>query len=139
MLPMNAHGVEKFGCNIFYALGHEVSGSEIDEYNISRVIFNAARSVKNLAGIVVNGKAWGSLKKHLGGSYETARAATEQDEVLKDANGKAFCVSRNRYVLFQFHIAFDQLAQPPSTAQTLITEYQRAANIAPRGLGDDNF
>ena len=31
MLPMNAHGVEKFGCNIFYALGHEVTGSEIDE------------------------------------------------------------------------------------------------------------
>ena len=69
MLPMNAHGVEVFVCNIFYALGHEVSGSEIDEYNISRVIFNAARSAKNLAGIVVNGKAWGSLKKHLGGSY----------------------------------------------------------------------
>ena len=64
-------------------MGHEVSGSEIDEYNISRVIFNAARSAKNLAGIVVNGKAWGSLKKHLGGSYETARAATQEDEVLK--------------------------------------------------------
>ena len=43
MLPMNAHGVEKFGCNIVYALGHEVSGSEIDEYNISRVICSPQR------------------------------------------------------------------------------------------------
>eukprot|EP00439_Symbiodinium_sp_Y106_P070468 s558_g12.t1 len=113
------------------SLGHEVSRSEIDEYNISRVIFNAARSAKNLAGIVVNGKAWGSLRKDLGGSYETAHAATQEDEVLKDANGKAFCISRNRYCFNS--IAFDQLAQPPSTAQTLITQYQRAANIAPRG------
>ena len=120
MLPMNAHGVEKFGCNIFYVLGHEVSGSEIDEYNISRVIFNTARSAKNLTGIVVNGKAWGSLRKHLRGSYETARAATQEDEVLKDANGKACCRSRNRYCFNS--IAFDQLAQPPSTAQTLITQ-----------------
>ena len=109
-----------------YALGHEVSGSEIDEYNISRVIFNAARSAKNLAGIVVNGKAGGSLRKHYGGSYETAREATEEDEVLKDANGKAFCISRNRYCFNS--MAFDQLAQPPSAAQTLITPYQRAAN-----------
>ena len=131
MLPMNAHGVEKFGFNIFCALGHEVSGSEIDEYNISRVIFNAARSAKNLAGIVVNGKAWGSLKKHLGGSYETARAATKEDEVIKDANGKASCISRDRFCFNP--IAFDQLAQPPSTAQTLITPYQKAANIAPGG------
>ena len=127
MLPMNAHGVDMFGCNIFYALGHEVSGSEIHEYNISRVIFNAARSAKNLAGIVVNGKAGGSLRKHYGGSYETAREATEEDEVLKDANGKAFCISRNRYCFNS--MAFDQLAQPPSAAQTLITPYQRAANI----------
>ena len=91
----------------------------------------AAHSAKNLAGIVVNGKAWGSLKKHLGGSYETARAATKEDEVLKDANGKASCISRDRFCFNP--IAFDQLAQPPSTAQTLITQYQKAANIAPGG------
>ena len=97
MLPMNAHGVEKFGCNIFYALGHEITGSEIDEYNISRVIYNSARSAKNLATIVVNGKAWGSLRKQSGGSYETARVATQEDDVLKDSNGKAYCVSRNKY------------------------------------------
>ena len=85
-----------------YALGHEVSGSEIDEYNISRVIFNAARSAKNLAGIVVGGKAWGSLRKHHGGSYETARAATQEDEVLKDVNAKAYC-GMQEHVLFQLH------------------------------------
>ena len=62
--------------------------------NISRVIYNSARSAKNLAAIVVNGKAWGSLRKQLGGSYETARVATQEDDVLKDTNGKAYCVSQ---------------------------------------------
>ncbi|CAE7824317.1 unnamed protein product [Symbiodinium sp. CCMP2592] len=95
MRPMNAHGVAAFGCNIFYALGHEMSGSDIDEHNLTRVIFNTTRRAKNLAGIVVGGRAWGSLRKHLGGSYETARAATEEDEVLKDANAKAYCGSQD--------------------------------------------
>ena len=131
MLPMNAHGVEKFGCNIFYALGHEVTGSEIDEYNISRVIYNSARSAKNLAAIVVNGKAWGSLRKQLGGSYETAHVATQEDDVLKDTNGKAYCVSRNRYSLNSN--AFEQLAHARTTAATLVSQFQRAANIQPRG------
>ncbi|CAE7316699.1 unnamed protein product [Symbiodinium sp. CCMP2592] len=131
MRPMNAHGVAAFGCNIFYALGHEMSGSDIDEHNLTRVIFNTTRSAKNLAGIVVGGRAWGSLRKHLGGSYETARAATEEDEVLKDANAKAYCVSRNRYCFTC--IAFEQLMTPPSTANTLISQYQRAAGITPQG------
>ncbi|CAE6952265.1 unnamed protein product [Symbiodinium sp. CCMP2592] len=130
MRPMNAHGVAAFGCNIFYALGHEMSGSDIDEHNLTRVIFNTTRSAKNLAGIVVGGRAWGSLRKHLGGSYETARAATEEDEVLKDANAKAYCVSRNRYCFTC--IAFEQLMTPPSTANTLISQYQKAAGIAPQ-------
>ncbi|OLP78498.1 hypothetical protein AK812_SmicGene41317 [Symbiodinium microadriaticum] len=34
MLPMNAHGVSQFNCNIFYALAHEICGGETDEYNI---------------------------------------------------------------------------------------------------------
>ncbi|CAE7679244.1 unnamed protein product [Symbiodinium sp. CCMP2592] len=131
MRPMNAHGVAAFGCNIFYALGHEMSGSDIDEHNLTRVIFNTTRSAKNLAGIVVGGRAWGSLRKHLGGSYETARAATEEDEVLKDANAKAYCVSRNRYCFTC--IAFEQLMTPPSTANTLISQYQKAAGITPQG------
>ncbi|CAE7874802.1 unnamed protein product [Symbiodinium necroappetens] len=79
MLPMNAHGVSQFGCNIFYALGHEVCGGETDEY-IARV--------------------------------------------LKDSNAKAFCVSRNRYSFN--YIAFEQLAQPPSTAR----------DVGPKYLGD---
>ena len=37
MLPMNAHGVSQFNCNIFYALAHEICGGETDEYNIARV------------------------------------------------------------------------------------------------------
>ncbi|CAE7258432.1 unnamed protein product [Symbiodinium sp. CCMP2592] len=133
MRPMNAHGVAAFGCNIFYALGHEMSGSDMDEHNLTRVIFNATRSAKNLAGIVAGGRAWGSLRRHLGGSYETARAATEEDEVLKDANAKAYCVSRNRYCFTC--IAFEQLMTPPSTANTLISQYQKAAGIAPQGIG----
>ncbi|CAE7207108.1 unnamed protein product, partial [Symbiodinium sp. KB8] len=75
MFPMNAHGVSQFGCNIFYALGHE---------------------------------AWGSLRKVYGGSFETARVATEEDQVLKDSNAKAYCVTRNRYSRYSFnYIAFE--------------------------------
>ncbi|CAE7564879.1 unnamed protein product [Symbiodinium sp. CCMP2592] len=129
MRPMNAHGVAAFGCNIFYALGHEMSGSDIDEHNLTRVLFNTTRRAKNLAGIVVGGRAWGSLRKHLGGSYETARAATEEDEVLKDANAKAYCVSRNRYCFTC--IAFEQLMTPPSTANTLISHASSTPTPAP--------
>ena len=133
MLPMNAHGVSQFGCNIFYALGHEVCGGEEDEYNIARVLYNTSKSAKNLASIIVGGKAWGSLRKVYGGSFETARVATEEDQVLKDSNAKAYCVSRNRYSFN--YIAFEQLAQPPSTARGLIiiNQYLRAANIKPPG------
>ncbi|OLQ03479.1 hypothetical protein AK812_SmicGene13551 [Symbiodinium microadriaticum] len=131
MLPMSAHGVASFGCNIFYALGHEVCGGEEDEYNIARVLYNTSKSAKNLASVVVGGKAWGSLRKVYGGSVETARVATEEDEVLKDSNAKAYCVSRNRYSFN--YIAFEQLAQPPSTARGLINQYLRAANLKPPG------
>ncbi|OLP83063.1 hypothetical protein AK812_SmicGene13062 [Symbiodinium microadriaticum] len=131
MLPMSAHGVASFGCNIFYALGHEVCGGEEDEYNIARVLYNTTKSAKNLASVVVGGKAWGSLRKVYGGSVETARVATEEDEVLKDSNAKAYCVSRNRYSFN--YIAFEQLAQPPSTTRGLINQYIRAANLKPPG------
>ena len=131
MLPMSAHGVASFGCNIFYALGHEVCGGEEDEYNIARVLYNTTRSGKNLSSVVTGGKAWGSLRKVYGGSVETARVATEEDEVLKDSNAKAYCVSRNRYSFN--YIAFEQLAQPPSTARGLINQYLRAANLKPPG------
>ena len=131
MLPMSDHGVASFGCNIFYALGHEVCGGEEDEYNIARVLYNTTKSAKNLASVVVGGKAWGSLRKVYGGSVETARVATEEDEVLKDSNAKAYCVSRNRYSFN--YIAFEQLAQPPSTTRGLINQYIRAANLKPPG------
>ena len=131
MLPMSAHGVSSFGCNIFYALGHEVCGGEEDEYNIARVLYNTNKSAKNLASILVGGKAWGSLRKVYGGSVETARVATEEDQARKDSNAKAYCVSRNRYSFN--YIAFEQLAQPPSTARGLINQYLRAANLKPPG------
>ena len=57
----------------WYALGHEICGGETDEYNIARVLDNTNKSAKNMAGIIVGGKAWGSLRKHHGGSFETAR------------------------------------------------------------------
>ncbi|CAE7561495.1 unnamed protein product, partial [Symbiodinium necroappetens] len=135
MLPMNAHGVSQFNCDIFYVLGHEICGGETDEYNIARVLYNTNRSAKNMAGIIVGGKAWGSLRKHYGGSFETARAATQEHQVLKDSNAKAFCVSRNRYSFN--YIAFEQLAQPPSTARSLINQYLRAANIQPGDVGTE--
>eukprot|EP00439_Symbiodinium_sp_Y106_P081664 s2433_g20.t1 len=113
------------------SIGILIQGSEIDEYNISRVIYNSARSAKNLAAIVVNGKAWGSLRKQLGGSYVTARVATQEDDVLKDTNGKAHFVSRNKYSFDS--LAFEQLAHAPTTAAALISQFQRAANIEPRG------
>ena len=71
------------------------------------------------------------LRKVYGGSVETARVATEEDEVLKDSNAKAYCVSRNRYSFN--YIAFEQLAQPPSTGRGLINQYLRAANLKPPG------
>ena len=57
-----------------------------------------------------------------------------RDSTCKMRNSKMrirkLFLSRNRNYFNS--IAFDQLAQPPSTAQMLITQYQRAANIAPR-------
>ena len=31
MQPMTAHNVQESGCNIFYALGHELYGNDYDE------------------------------------------------------------------------------------------------------------
>ncbi|CAE7705352.1 tauD [Symbiodinium sp. CCMP2592] len=125
---MNAHGVAAFGCNIFYALGHEMSGSDIDEHNLTRVIFNTTRSAKNLAGIVVGGRAWGSLLKHLGGSYETARAATEEDEVLKDANAKAYCDSEHYDTNLVFKSTLRKNVEP--------TAWSRAKGLAGMDIRD---
>ena len=130
LLPMRAHGAQDFGCNVFYALGHEVTGSEADEYSMSRVLYNCTRSAKNLAHIVAAGKSCGSLKKVYGGSYATAKEATETDDTLKDSNAKAFCVSRNKYIFSA--IAFEQLALPPNTAGALINQYERAARLRPQ-------
>ena len=86
-----------------------------------------------MAAIIVGGKAWGSLRtvRVYRGSFETARVAKQEDQVLKDSKAKAFCVSRNCYSFN--YIAFEQLAQPPSTARSLINQYLRAANIQPGG------
>jgi len=130
LLPMRAHGAQEFGCNVFYALGHEVTGSEADEYSMSRALYNCTRSAKNLAHIVAAGKSWGSRKKVYGGSYATAKEATETDDTLKDSNAKAFCVSRNKYIFSA--IAFEQLALPPNTAGVLISQYEHAARLRPQ-------
>ena len=55
---------------MLYALGHRLYGHEFDSYKPSRVLYNC--NAKNLSGIVVSGKAWGSLDKISGGSYATA-------------------------------------------------------------------
>ena len=127
MKPMNAHGVAEFGCNIFYALGHEIYGTDIDEYSVARCLYNAWRSAKNKARLLIGGKAWGSLDRVQGGSWVTAKIATERDEVLKDANSKAFCVSRNRYH-FGF-LAIDSLATPPGTARPMIDAFCHQAGL----------
>ena len=128
MKPMNAHGVAAFGCNIFYAMGHEIFGTDIDEYSVARCLYNAWRSSKNKAGLLVGGKAWGTLQRVTGGSWVTAKQATEQDDVLKDANSKAFCISRNKYHFGC--LAFDSMATPPSTAAPLIQEFCRKSGLS---------
>ena len=128
MKPMNAHGVAAFGCNIFYAVGHEIFGTDIDEYSVARCLYNAWRSAKNKAGLLVGGKAWGTLQRVTGGSWVTAKQATEQDDVLKDANSKAFCISRNKYHFGC--LAFDSMATPPSTAAPLIQEFCRKSGLS---------
>ncbi|CAE7328151.1 tauD, partial [Symbiodinium sp. KB8] len=125
MLPMNAHGVSQFNCNIFYALGREICGGETDEYNTAWVLYNTTRSAKNLAGLVVGGKAWGSLRKHYGGSFETARAATQEDQVLKDSNPKAFCVSRNRYTASTTSRSSNLRSHPPLPGSSSTSTYEQ--------------
>ena len=55
---------------------------------------------------MVSAKAWGSLDKVQGSSYATALKATQDDEVYKDANARAYCLSRNRYHINS--ISFEQ-------------------------------
>ena len=135
MLPMNAHGVSQFNCNIFYALGREICGGETDEYNTAWVLYNTTRSAKNLAGLVVGGKAWGSLRKHYGGSFETARAATQEDQVLKDSNPKAFCVSRNRYTASTTSRSSNLRSHPPLPGSSSTSTYEQPTS----SLEDGNF
>ena len=115
------------GCNIFYALGHRLYGHVWDNHNVARVLYNTLNSAKNLSGVVVSGKAWGSLDKVQGGSCATALKATQDDEVYKDANARAYCVPRNRYHINS--ISFEQLAVPPLTATTLVAAHDRAMGV----------
>ena len=67
----------------------------------------------------------------IGGSYVTVKEATERDQVLKDHNSKAYCVSRNRYHFSC--VAFDSLARPISASQPLMRHYCSAAEVNPAG------
>ena len=108
------------GCNIFYALGHRLYGHE-------RVLYNTHNSAKNLSGVVVSGKAWGSLDKVQGGSYGTALKATQDDEVYKDANARAYCVSRSGCHINS--ISFEQLAVLPLAAAPLVAAHDRVMGV----------
>ena len=116
---MRAHGAKDFGCNVFYALGHEVTGSEADEYSMSRVLYNCTRSAKNLAHILATGKSWGSLKKVYGGSYATANEATATDDTLTQRlqRESVLCVEE------QIHFFSDSLR-----ANSIASEHSRGIN-----------
>ena len=123
MAPMEAHNVPNN--NTFYAIGHPVYGGPEDDWSIARVIHNAATSAKNVAQVIVCGTAWGSLTKIAGGSWVTSVKATEDDQVYRDKNGKAYVISRNRYNIAGVACAANMT--PPSTAATLLHEYARAS------------
>ena len=111
--------------NTFYAIGHHTLGGPEDDWSIARVIHNAAASAKNVAQVIVCGTAWGSLAKISGGSWVTSVKATEDAQVYRDKNGKAYVISRNRYNIAG--IACSANVNPPSTAATLLHEYARAS------------
>ena len=123
MAPMEAHNVPNN--NTFYAIGHPMCGGPEDDWSIARVIHNAAASAKNVAQVIVCGTAWGSFAKISGGSWVTSVKATEDDQVYRDKNGKAYVISRNRYNIAG--IAYSATMNPPSTAATLLHEYARAS------------
>ena len=123
MAPMEAHNVPNN--NTFYAIGHPMCGGPEDDWSIARVIHNAAASAKNVAQVIVCGTAWGSLAKISWGSWVTSVKATEDDQVYRDKNGKAYVISRNRYNIAE--IAYAATMNPPSTAATLLHEYARAS------------
>ena len=108
------------GCNKFYALGHRLYGHEWDNHNVARVLYNTHNSAKNLSGVVVSGKVWGSLDKVQRGY---TRRRSQDDQVYKDANAGAYCVSRNRYHINS--ISFEELAVPPLTATSLVAAHDR--------------
>ena len=123
MAPMEAHDVPNN--NTFYAIGHPMYSGPEDDWSIARVIHNAATSAKNVAQVIICGTAWGSLKKISGGSWATSVKATEDDQVYRDKNGKAYVISRNRYNIAG--VAYSANMSPPSTAATLLHEYARAS------------
>ena len=91
------------------------------------VIHNAAASAKNVSQIIC-GIAWGSLRKISGGSWVTSVKATEDDQVYRDKNGKAYAISRNRYNIAG--VAYSTNMSPATTAATLLQEYARASGRA---------
>ena len=55
----------------------------------------------------------------------TSVKATEDDQVYRDKNGKAYVISRNRYNIAG--VAYATTMNPPSTAATLLHEYAQAS------------
>ena len=126
--PMEAHSAPNN--NTFYAIGHPMYGGPEDDWSIARVIHNAATSATNVAQVIVRGRAWGCLTKISGGLWATSVKATEDDQVYRDKNGKAYVISRNRYNIAG--VAFPANMSPPSAPATLLQEYACASgqNIA---------
>ena len=106
---MESHQVPQ--CQVFYALGHELWGGEHDVQNFSRVVHNAWRAAKNLSKLLVIGRAWGSLKPAVGGSYVTAELASRNRDTMKDKNLRAYCVHTSLYTMQG--LAFKVESDPP--------------------------
>ena len=87
---------------------------------MARVLYNTHNFAKKLSGVVV------SLDKVQGGSYATALKATQDDEVYKDANARAYCVLHRYHII---SISFEQLAVPPLTATPLVAAHDRAMGV----------
>ena len=109
------------GCNIFYALGHRLYGHGWDNHNVARALYNTHNSAK-IFWDSGQRKSLGSLDKIQGGSCATALKATQDDQVYKDANARAYCVSRKRYQI-------EQLLVPPLTATPLVAAHDRAMGV----------
>ena len=107
--PMESHQVPQ--CGVFYARGHELWGDKNDVHNISRVVHNAWHTAKNLSKLLVIGRAWGTLEKVPGGSYETALLASRTCDTMKDKNSRAYCVHTSLYTMQG--LAFKVETDPP--------------------------